>query len=166
MNCGLRFTQMSEIFNNQKMERKRKRNSKLRNDAILVNNVSKQSMKLNGTEKCKTEERNKAKMKKKKAMTIEEKRRIANERERTRVHAISTAFDDLRKVIPCYSNEQRLSKLSILRVAINYIAALEMLDKNIERYTDVVRFKQHVDDCTITLQSEYGKAKKRKNDTE
>ena len=106
----------------------------------------------------------KEKLKRKKVMTLEEKRRIANERERTRVHALSAAFDHLRKVIPCYSDDQRLSKLSILRVAINYIAALGVLNRNAERYADVVRFKQHVNECTGTLQSEYGRAKKRNAD--
>ena len=97
--------------------------------------------------------------KKKPVMTAEERRRLANERERIRVHALSAAFDDLRRVIPCYSNEQRLSKLSILRVAINYIAALGVINRGAKKYGDVVRFREHVNECTITLQSEYGRAK-------
>ena len=52
----------------------------------------------------------------------------ANARERTRVHTISAAFEALRRAVPSFSHGQRLSKLSILRVASAYIAALADLD--------------------------------------
>ena len=95
---------------------------------------------------------------KKSIVTIEEKRRIANERERIRVHALSTAFNDLRRAIPSYSRNQRLSKLSILRVAINYIAALDVINRGIWKFDHAARFQQHVNQCTITLHAEYGKS--------
>ena len=44
-----------------------------------------------------------------------ERRLVANARERTRVHTISSAFDELRAQIPSYSCNQKLSKLAILR---------------------------------------------------
>lgn len=105
----------------------------------------------------------KSRIRKKKAMTLEEKRRVANKRERSRVHAISAAFKNLRKVVPCYSATQKLSKLSILRVAINYIAALGTLGKNATSYPDFLRFRKHVNECTVTLQSEYGRSRKGKS---
>jgi atonal protein 8 len=55
-------------------------------------------------------------------------RRIdANARERTRVHTISAAFESLRRAVPSYSYNQRLSKLAILRIACSYILALARL---------------------------------------
>lgn len=56
-----------------------------------------------------------------------ERRMQANARERTRVHTISSAFEALRRAVPSFSHGQRLSKLSILRVASAYIAALGQL---------------------------------------
>lgn len=53
-----------------------------------------------------------------------ERRQQANARERTRVHTISAAFENLRGAVPSFSQGQRLSKLSILRVASAYIMAL------------------------------------------
>lgn len=44
-----------------------------------------------------------------------ERRLVANARERTRVHTISSAFEELRRQIPSYSCNQKLSKLAILR---------------------------------------------------
>ncbi|KAK5849722.1 hypothetical protein PBY51_014033 [Eleginops maclovinus] len=52
-------------------------------------------------------------------------RRIeANTRERNRMHSLNSALDSLRKVVPCYSNTQKLSKIETLRLAKNYIWAL------------------------------------------
>ncbi|ESN91010.1 hypothetical protein HELRODRAFT_90564 [Helobdella robusta] len=61
-----------------------------------------------------------------KSMT--KQRRIeANARERSRVHTISAAFDNLRRAVPTYTQNQRLSKLAILRIACSYILALAKL---------------------------------------
>ncbi|XP_042366753.1 neurogenic differentiation factor 6-A-like [Plectropomus leopardus] len=52
-------------------------------------------------------------------------RRIeANARERNRMHGLNKALDSLRKVVPCYSKTQKLSKIETLRLAKNYIWAL------------------------------------------
>ncbi|XP_028311090.1 neurogenic differentiation factor 2-like [Gouania willdenowi] len=48
----------------------------------------------------------------------------ANARERTRMHDLNSALDNLRKVVPCYSKTQKLSKIETLRLAKNYIWAL------------------------------------------
>lgn len=53
-----------------------------------------------------------------------ERRIEANARERTRVHTISAAFDTLRRSVPSYSHNQKLSKLSVLRIACSYIMTL------------------------------------------
>ncbi|XP_053379996.1 uncharacterized protein LOC128548655 [Mercenaria mercenaria] len=50
----------------------------------------------------------------------------ATVRERTRMHMLNDAFDELRKVVPKNSlgEHQKLSKIATLRLAIQYIAAL------------------------------------------
>ncbi|XP_068610691.1 neurogenic differentiation factor 2 [Brachionichthys hirsutus] len=52
------------------------------------------------------------------------RRMKANTRERTRMHDLNSALDNLRKVVPCYSKTQKLSKIETLRLAKNYILAL------------------------------------------
>uniref|UniRef100_A0A3B3SAA2 Neuronal differentiation 4 n=2 Tax=Paramormyrops kingsleyae TaxID=1676925 RepID=A0A3B3SAA2_9TELE len=48
----------------------------------------------------------------------------ANARERSRMHGLNDALDSLRRVMPCYSKTQKLSKIETLRLARNYIWAL------------------------------------------
>ncbi|TDH05869.1 hypothetical protein EPR50_G00126910 [Perca flavescens] len=52
------------------------------------------------------------------------RRHEANARERTRMHSLNDALESLRKVVPCYSKTQKLSKIETLRLAKNYIWAL------------------------------------------
>jgi len=96
-------------------------------------------------------------------------RRIeANARERTRVHTISAAFESLRRAVPSYSYNQRLSKLAILRIACSYIVALARLadldystaSAGDRRPDKQLSFAECVDLCTQTIQSE-GRAKRR-----
>merc|ERR1711935_190747 len=86
-----------------------------------------------------------------------ERRLIANARERTRVHTISTAFDALRQAIPTYSYNQKLSKLAILRIASAYIKSLSALTEE-EPISDAgaaaeskTPFSACVSECTKTL---------------
>uniref|UniRef100_A0A674D2T5 Neuronal differentiation 1 n=1 Tax=Salmo trutta TaxID=8032 RepID=A0A674D2T5_SALTR len=51
----------------------------------------------------------------------------ANARERNRMHGLNDALESLRKVVPCYSNTQKLSKIETLRLAKNYIWALSKI---------------------------------------
>lgn len=88
-----------------------------------------------------------------------QRRILANARERTRVHKLSEAFDLLRSAIPSYTSDQKLSKLSILRIAISYISALGCL-VDCEKSSKAKRmFAVSVDNCTMALQSEFGRAK-------
>ena len=91
-----------------------------------------------------------------------ERRVEANARERTRVHTISAAFDGLRKAVPSYSYNQKLSKLAILRIACSYINALSKLadPESDESSTPESTFAECVDNCTRTIQTE-GKARRR-----
>ncbi|XP_064594337.1 uncharacterized protein LOC135461263 [Liolophura sinensis] len=90
-----------------------------------------------------------------------ERRIEANARERTRVHTISAAFESLRRAVPSYSYNQKLSKLAILRIACTYIMALGRL-ADIDYSTDgnKMDFPECVDLCTRTIQTE-GRARRR-----
>lgn len=55
---------------------------------------------------------------------IKLRRQEANARERSRMHGLNDALENLRKVVPCYSKTQKLSKIETLRLAKNYIWAL------------------------------------------
>ena len=91
-----------------------------------------------------------------------ERRIEANARERSRVHTISAAFDTLRRSVPAFSHNQRLSKLAILRIACSYISSLATLagsDYSAPGQPSLT-FEESVDQCTRTIQNE-GRAKRR-----
>lgn len=93
-----------------------------------------------------------------------ERRIEANARERTRVHTISAAFDTLRQAIPSYSNTQKLSKLSILRVACAYILTLSRMngmDYSADQSEPSVQ--SCLEEITKNIQTE-GKTRKRKDE--
>ena len=93
-----------------------------------------------------------------------ERRIEANARERTRVHTISAAFETLRKAIPAYSHNQKLSKLSVLRIACSYIMALSNIVNTPEGdsiSTDTLG--SLVDLVSRTIQTE-GKLRKKKDE--
>lgn len=90
-----------------------------------------------------------------------ERRVEANARERSRVHTISAAFENLRHAVPSYSHNQRLSKLAILRIACTYIMSLASLAGHDYSWNNKPpSFEECVDECTKTIQTE-GKAKRR-----
>ncbi|XP_062258044.1 neurogenic differentiation factor 1 [Platichthys flesus] len=64
------------------------------------------------------------KMTKARVQRFKVRRMKANARERNRMHGLNDALESLRKVVPCYSKTQKLSKIETLRLAKNYIWAL------------------------------------------
>ncbi|XP_041952847.1 neurogenic differentiation factor 4 isoform X2 [Alosa sapidissima] len=66
----------------------------------------------------------KKKMTKARVERFRARRVKANARERSRMHGLNDALDSLRRVMPCYSKTQKLSKIETLRLARNYIWAL------------------------------------------
>ena len=62
------------------------------------------------------------------------RRHCATRRQRNRRHKLNRAFEELRKVIPeSYYGDQKLSKITTLRLAIHYIHVLEnILQKDSE----------------------------------
>ncbi|NWS82151.1 NDF4 factor, partial [Toxostoma redivivum] len=77
-----------------------------------------------GGEKPKRRGPKKKKMTKARLERFRARRVKANARERTRMHGLNDALDNLRRVMPCYSKTQKLSKIETLRLARNYIWAL------------------------------------------
>ncbi|XP_061082667.1 neurogenic differentiation factor 1-like [Conger conger] len=65
----------------------------------------------------------------------------ANARERNRMHGLNDALECLRKVVPCYSKTQKLSKIETLRLAKNYIWALSEILRS-GKSPDVMSFVQ------------------------
>ncbi|KAK6102016.1 Neuronal helix-loop-helix transcription factor family protein [Brugia pahangi] len=61
------------------------------------------------------------------------RRQKANTRERNRMHGLNRALDKLRQRVPITTQHQKLSKIETLRLARNYIAALDhILDSNVQ----------------------------------
>ncbi|XP_071439070.1 uncharacterized protein net [Hetaerina americana] len=93
-----------------------------------------------------------------------ERRMEANARERTRVHTISAAFDTLRRAVPAYAHNQRLSKLSVLRIACAYIVTLSRVaGKDYSAGNDAPSLAECVDSVTRTIQTE-GKVRRRRDE--
>jgi len=93
-----------------------------------------------------------------------ERRIEANARERTRVHTISAAFDTLRNTIPAYSHNQKLSKLSVLRIACSYIVTLSRLSgQDYSSDQSQPDLSECVSNVAKTIQTE-GKIRKKKDE--
>ena len=54
----------------------------------------------------------------------QQRRAAANTRERTRMHTVNSAFEMLRKLVPAYPANRKLSKIETLRLACSYIEEL------------------------------------------
>nr|XP_033796942.1 protein atonal homolog 7 [Geotrypetes seraphini] len=62
------------------------------------------------------------------------RRLAANARERRRMQGLNTAFDRLRKVVPQWGQDKKLSKYETLQMALSYIMALNRILSESERY--------------------------------
>lgn len=88
------------------------------------------------------------------------RRLVANARERSRIHILSDAFENLRRAVPSYSQDQKLSKLAILKLATYYISALANLAESDTSARSLKKFADCVAHCTKALQSE-GRARRK-----
>ncbi|KAI9533726.1 Protein atonal 7 [Dissostichus eleginoides] len=59
--------------------------------------------------------------------TSTKRRMAANARERKRMEGLNTAFDRLRKVVPQWGEDKKLSKYETLQMALSYILALNRI---------------------------------------
>ena len=57
-------------------------------------------------------------------------RRAANIRERRRMFNLNEAFDKLRRKVPTFAYEKRLSRIETLRLAITYISFMDQVIRN------------------------------------
>ena len=71
-------------------------------------------------------ETGRVKTKRKRVITVEQ-RKAANVRERRRMLNLNSAFDKLRKTVPTFAYEKKLSRIETLRLAITYINFLSGL---------------------------------------
>ncbi|XP_028845136.1 transcription factor atoh7 [Denticeps clupeoides] len=55
------------------------------------------------------------------------RRMAANARERKRMQGLNTAFDRLRRVVPQWGQDKKLSKYETLQMALSYIVALDRI---------------------------------------
>ncbi|XP_034472790.1 T-cell acute lymphocytic leukemia protein 1 homolog [Drosophila innubila] len=93
-----------------------------------------------------------------------ERRIEANARERTRVHTISAAYETLRRAVPAYASSQKLSKLSVLRVACSYILTLSrMTGQDYSSDQSEPSIADCIEAITSTIQTE-GKIKRKKDE--
>ncbi|MBN3277030.1 ATOH7 protein, partial [Polyodon spathula] len=65
---------------------------------------------------------------------VTRRRMAANSRERKRMQSLNTAFDRLRKVVPQWGQDKKLSKYETLQMALSYIVALNSILTDTERY--------------------------------
>ncbi|CAB3987150.1 neurogenic differentiation factor 4 [Paramuricea clavata] len=56
--------------------------------------------------------------------TLYNKRLLVNARERERMKTLNKGFENLRNALPCYIADGHISKITTLRLAINYIKSL------------------------------------------
>ncbi|XP_065654691.1 twist-related protein [Hydra vulgaris] len=68
-----------------------------------------------------------------------QKRMLVNARERERMRVLNKAFESLRDALPCYIADGHMAKITTLRLAINYINALnQVLTENKSTETNVL----------------------------
>ncbi|KAM9364149.1 transcription factor atoh7 [Pholidichthys leucotaenia] len=68
--------------------------------------------------------------------TATKRRMAANARERKRMQGLNTAFDRLRKVVPQWGQDKKLSKYETLQMALSYIMALNRILTDARRHVD------------------------------
>ncbi|XP_054655109.1 transcription factor atoh7 [Dunckerocampus dactyliophorus] len=67
------------------------------------------------------------------------RRMAANARERKRMQGLNTAFDRLRKVVPQWGQDKKLSKYETLQMALSYIMALNRILTDAKRHNTTHR---------------------------
>ena len=74
---------------------------------------------------------------------ISKQRRLANERERKRLHVVNAAFVSLKNVLPLSSVDQKISRIEIVRLAARHIASLMQLLQHGEDLRGVENHNEH-----------------------
>ena len=83
----------------------------------------------NSTRSCRLSSTSSSAKKRKRVATVAQ-RRAANIRERRRMFNLNEAFDKLRRKVPTFAYEKRLSRIETLRLAITYISFMDQVIRN------------------------------------
>lgn len=83
---------------------------------------------------------------KRKRVQSHTQRKAANVRERRRMFHLNEAFDELRKRLPAFNYEKRLSRIETLRLAMTYISFMK--DVSVGNDPKVVKLKPHGSDLS------------------
>ena len=82
---------------------------------------------------------------------LSKQRRIANTRERNRVHVINEGIDRLRDLIPLFPNEKKPSKTDTIRLAALYISHLtELLEMANTEHEEMIGGESLDEDLSVT----------------
>ncbi|EFX85409.1 hypothetical protein DAPPUDRAFT_99035 [Daphnia pulex] len=84
----------------------------------------------NSTRNCRSSSTLSSSAKKRKRVATVAQRRAANIRERRRMFNLNEAFDKLRRKVPTFAYEKRLSRIETLRLAITYISFMDQVIRN------------------------------------
>ncbi|KAJ7391923.1 hypothetical protein OS493_016228 [Desmophyllum pertusum] len=94
-----------------------------------------------------TETKKKTKRRGRRLTGLSKQRRIANTRERNRVHVINESIDRLRDLIPLFPNEKKPSKTDTIRLAALYISHLtEILAMETTDHHDELMARESLDE--------------------
>lgn len=86
------------------------------------------------------------KVKRKRVQTVSQ-RKAANIRERRRMFHLNEAFDELRKRLPAFNYEKRLSRIETLRLAMTYISFMkDISDGNDPNDVKLLKYQTAMDD--------------------
>ncbi|ELT90641.1 hypothetical protein CAPTEDRAFT_151649 [Capitella teleta] len=89
------------------------------------------------------------KRKRKRVITTEQ-RRAANVRERNRMFQLNEAFDSLRKRVPTFAYEKKLSRIETLRLAVTYIEFMaKVVENNGDESSKAATMKSAKDICSM-----------------
>jgi hypothetical protein len=86
--------------------------------------------------------------------TLYTKRLLVNARERERMKTLNKGFENLRNALPCYIADGHISKITTLRLAINYIKTLSAVLEDAEGQT-LVEQQLLLEQTSCTTQADH-----------
>lgn len=102
--------------------------------------------------KCDKRVKRKSKRRPPRLTGVSKQRKMANARERRRVHALNTHIENLRDLIPLSPLEKRPTKTEVIWMAATYIKFLsDLLEKSVDKTADNCTTSQSADDISQSL---------------
>lgn len=85
-------------------------------------------------------------------------RKAANVRERRRMCTMNNAFDELRKRLPAFDYEKKLSRIETLKLAMTYISFMKDLSEGQEPHDiNLPQYQRHFKDKSLNIMNENSK---------